>query len=140
MEDKMCENSIFVTYSNNERIVTPEEMDKWSKNGSEAEAAMEAVVLDLVDEWSSSVCLDLHFLVKTQRLTTDALYGVAPLVIPMTEKRPSRGGSEEDYALTSSSLSESNAQCQICGEEVSGSRFAAHLNKCFNKAKKAGLL
>ena len=106
--------------------------------GDVPDAILEEIVLSLTDDWSRSMLWDMHFLVKTKQMSLEDLWSAPPLVPPISAVQLA-GDSWEDYSRTSSSMSLSNAQCQICQDEVSGSRFAAHLNKCFYKAKKAKL-
>jgi hypothetical protein len=90
------------------------------------------VFLNVVQELIDEVIWDTHFLAKTHKVTLEELWNTSPFTIPAL---PSHGGSLRNsiHHLASSSLSDMNARCQICGDEVSGTRFAAHLGKCFKK-------
>ena len=103
----------------------------------------ELILTCLLDELSNSIAWDLHFLIKSKQITLEQLMSEAPLVTPKVLVQAAGGATGQsgagDHWLTSSSASESNARCQICHVEVSGSRFAAHLEKCFDKAKRAKL-
>lgn len=87
---------------------------------------------------------NLHFLIHTNQISLENINNTFQIGIPRSSRQLGFGGggsSSSDNSDTSifpwsSSSSALNAQCPICRDSVSGTRFAAHLNKCTIKAQK----
>ncbi len=103
----------------------------------------EEVIFDIFMKsliWDDAI--DLHFLIKTSQISLENINSTFQIGIPRSSRQLGIGGSSSsDNSKTSvfpwsSSSSILNAQCPICRDLVSGTRFAAHLNKCTIKAQK----
>ena len=91
----------------------------------------------LVLEMVEGVCFELHFLTKTNQMNLNELNSTSSLRKRNKDEKEQAEMQvvriSQEYSMTSSSTSEVNAQCLLCQEHVSGSRFAAHLAKCMSK-------
>ena len=107
------------------------------------------VLYGLLDEIVTENLTELHYLGKCNEYSLESLYNTNQIVLPppkqnhqLTSKKKQSNqkninsefkSENSEYSLWSSSSSPQIAQCPVCKDNITASRFSSHLDKCQKK-------